>query len=229
MRMKRFLAGFLCLCMVGTMDMPYVQAAAVAAKSEPVAQESAKQDAEDAKPSEDVENQDNDQRSEVAKQKEVVTDTQAAEQAESAGSTENKTEQTALLNYALIDQPTVEMPGTQNVLLSIGDENTVIESAVLDYVNETTGKTYQAQASTISQDAMLFTMEFPEGSEAGSYRLVGVTYQINGTEQTLLFQDAGMDMRFGVNTTVENNPDSVVVEEPSAAVDVVTMDENGNT
>ena len=48
MRMKRFLAGFLCLCMVGTMDMPYVQAAAVAAKSEPVAQESAKQDAEDA-------------------------------------------------------------------------------------------------------------------------------------------------------------------------------------
>ena len=35
MRMKRFLAGFLCLCMVGTMDMPYVQAAAVAAKSEP--------------------------------------------------------------------------------------------------------------------------------------------------------------------------------------------------
>lgn len=32
-----------------------------------------------------------------------------------------------------------------------------------------------------------------------------------------------MDMRFGVNTTVENNPDSVVVEEPSADVDVVTM------
>ena len=59
-------------------------AAAVAAKSEPVAQESAKQDAEDAKPSEDVENQDNDQRSEAAKQTEVVTDTQAAEQAESA-------------------------------------------------------------------------------------------------------------------------------------------------
>lgn len=229
MRMKRFLAGFLCLCMVGTMDMPYVQAAAVAAKSEPVAQESAKQDAEDAKPSEDVENQDNDQRSEAAKQTEVVTDTQAAEQAESAGSTENKTEQTALLNYALIDQPTVEMPGTQNVLLSIGDEHTVIEKAVLDYVNETTGKAYQVQAATISQDAMLFTMEFPEGSEAGAYRLVGVTYQINGTEQTLLFQDAGMDMRFGVNTTVENNPDSVVVEEPSANVDVVTMDENGNT
>lgn len=72
------------------------------------------------------------------------------------------------MNYALIDQPTVEMPGTQNVLLSIGDENTVIESAVLDYVNETTGKRYQAQASTISQDAMLFTMEFPEGSEAGA-------------------------------------------------------------
>lgn len=229
MRMKRFLAGFLCLCMVGTMDMPYVQAASVAAKSEPVAQESAKQDAEDAKLSEDVENQDNDPRSEAAKQTEVVTDTQTAEQAESAGSTENKTEQTALLNYALIDQPTVEMPGTQNVLLSIGDENTVIESAVLDYVNETTGKTYQAQASTISQDAMLFTMEFPEGSEAGAYRLVGVTYQINGTEQSLLFQDAGMDMRFGVNTTVETNPDSVVVDEPSADVDVVTMDENGNT
>ena len=38
-----------------------------------------------------------------------------------------------------------------------------------------------------------------------------------------------MDMRFGVNTTVETNPDSVVVEEPSANVDVVTMDENGNT
>ena len=55
MRMKRFLAGFLCLCMVGTMDMPYVQAASVAAKSEPVAQESVKQDAEDAKLSEDVE------------------------------------------------------------------------------------------------------------------------------------------------------------------------------
>ena len=75
MRMKRFLAGFLCLCMVGTMDMPYVQAASVAAKSEPVAQESVKQDAEDAKLSEDVENQDNDQRSEAAKQTEVATDT----------------------------------------------------------------------------------------------------------------------------------------------------------
>lgn len=269
MRMKRFLAGFLCLCMVGTMDMPYVQAASVAAKSEPIAQESVKQDTEDTKPGEDVENQDNDkqdaeqsettQSAEAAEQKEVVKDTGAAEQKEDAeeaesaeqaesaeeaenaeqtesaeeventGSTENEAEQTALLNYALIDQPTVEMPGTQNVLLSIGDENTVIESAVLDYVNETTGKAYQAQAATISQDAVLFTMEFPEGSEAGAYRLVGVTYQINGTEQTLLFQDAGMDMRFGVNTTVETNPDSVVVEESSADVDVVTMDENGNT
>ena len=235
MRMKRFLAGFLCLCMVGSMDMPYVQAAAVATEAEPVAQESVKQDAESSKQSEDVENKDNakqtetTQNAEAAKQKEGVKDAGAAEAVESAGDTENVTEQKALLNYAVIDNPTIEMPGTQKVLLSIGDENTVIESAVLDYVNETTGTAYQAQAATISQDGVLFTMEFPEGSEAGAYRLVGVTYQIEKTEQTLLFQDAGMDMRFGVNTTVETNPDSVVVEDVSADVDVVTMDENGNT
>ena len=203
MRMKRFLAGFLCVCMIGSMDAPYVHATSAPAETKEEQQENGNDVAE------------------------TTEKADATENAETTESVENTEEQKALLNYAVIDKPMIETPDTQKILLSIGDETTVIESAVLNYINETTGTTYQVQAEKISQDAVLFSMEFPEGSETGSYRVTSVSYQVAGVQQELVFKDAGMDMIFGVNTAVTTNPDSVVVEDAPVDVDVVTMDANG--
>lgn len=190
-KMKRFLAGFLCLCMILTSDVFYSQAAA-------------------------------------------VTDTQ--NEGNETESVEEQKEQQELLNYAVIGSPYISTPGTQKVLLSIGEADTVINKAVLTYVNTETGAEYQTEAQQISADGIVFSMDFNDPALKGIYRLEKVEYQIGEEQKELVFSDAGMEMLFGVETAVDTKPDSVVVEEEESEeentqpdVDVVVIDPQGTS
>ena len=135
-----------------------------------------------------------------------------------------------LLNYVVIDKPQIQAPDTQKIVMSIGDENTVIESAVLGYINENTGESLSVSASEMNGNAAVFSIDFADASMVASYRLLDITYRVNGVDTNLVFADAGMNMVFGVNTEVQTTPDAIVeepTEEGTESVEVVTVDGDG--
>ncbi len=146
--------------------------------------------------------------------------------------TEEETEETeeAALNFVMVESSEVTTPGTQNIVASVGTEEMDLENPVLIYKDLTTGKEYRAQAAARAQDMMLFAVEFSETGDSGEYQLVGISYQEDGIEHQIEMAGLEMDVRFGVNTSVETEPDQVLAEEAALAdvdADVVTMDENG--
>lgn len=256
MRIKRWIAGILCICLLGTSDAFVVQAASFDTQSseeqeilrEEEVQKETTQDLQDEteqdvqevdeetqnvdEETQDVQDKDmteqasdNEAATEIAEESEEELPEETAEKSEQETAVE-----TTKISYAVIDQPYITTPGTQNVVVGIGNDDTVIENAVLEYRNRTTGEVAEIEAKTILGNAVLFTMEFLDESESGIYELSTISYTIDKTEYKTTFADAGMEMLFGVNQEVESNPDGVVVEEESDVdIDVVTIDEDGNT
>lgn len=140
-----------------------------------------------------------------------------------------------LVYYLVVEEPVVSSPGTQTVMLGIGDGSLEIASAVLSYKNQATGEIFEAGAQEILGDFVLFQMEFPEGSQAGSYCLEGITYSAEEKVYETSFEEMGIDASFGVDELVESEPDDVLLtdEEVEALaaeteVSIVSLDENGN-
>ena len=162
----------------------------------------------------------------------IETEEIETEETETEEVTEEETEETeeAALNFVMVESSEVTTPGTQNIVASVGTEEMDLENPVLIYKNLTTGKEYRAQAAARAQDMMLFAIEFSETADSGEYQLVGISYQKDGIEHRIEMAGLEMDVRFGVNTSVETEPDQVLADEAALAdvdADVVTMDENG--
>ena len=72
-----------------------------------------------------------------------------------AASMQENTEQTkeevqeALVNYLVVQEPMVTSPGTQTVMMGIGDGSMEIEAASLRYQNQETEQIYETQAFKI--------------------------------------------------------------------------------
>ena len=92
------------------------------------------------------------------------------------------------------------------------------------------GAAYEMAATEIDGNGLRFSETFADESRTGEYALDTIIYEKDGQEYQIRLSDAGMDVRFGVNTEVETNPDAEVVDEATTDVDmdVVSFDENGN-
>ena len=141
----------------------------------------------------------------------------------------------ALVNYLVVQEPVVTVPGMQTVMLGIGDGSASVDSAVLFYGNRTTGQSYEVSASELLNDFVLFQMEFSEESQAGAYELEKIVYTAGGRSYETSFEKMGIDAAFGVNQTVESEPDDVLLsdEEMEALasetqMSIVSLDEEGN-
>lgn len=139
-------------------------------------------------------------------------------------------EETALVNYLVVDEPVVVTPGTQRIMTSIGDGSSEVTSAVLTYQNKKTGKVFHANAADILDDFVLFNMEFSSESQTGTYKLTEIAYTLNGTTTATTFSKMGIDAAFGVNQTVDTQPDDVLLTDEELAelaaateMDVVTV------
>ena len=122
-----------------------------------------------------VQNSENTENTEEVQSTEDVQGTQPVMESESAGEeTQN------LLNYLVVDKPYIEQGDIQSIVASVGDENTVVESATLAYHRESDGKTYQADVSEYKDHVMLFKISFEESAETGVYILDSLTYTVDG-------------------------------------------------
>ncbi len=135
-----------------------------------------------------------------------------------------------LLNYLVLDNAYIAVGGTQNVVANIGNEDLAIGGGRLLYHRVSDGAAYEMAATEIDGNGLRFSETFADESRTGEYALDAIIYEKDGQEYQICLSDAGMDVRFGVNTEVETNPDAEVVDEGAADVDmdVVSFDENGN-
>lgn len=135
-----------------------------------------------------------------------------------------------LLNYLVLDNAYVAVGGTQNVVANIGNEDLAIGGGRLLYHRVSDGAAYEMAATETDGNGLRFSETFADESRTGEYALDAIIYEKDGQEYQINLSDAGMDVRFGVNTEVETNPDAEVVDEATTDVDmdVVSFDENGN-
>lgn len=135
-----------------------------------------------------------------------------------------------LLNYLVLDNAYIAVGGTQNVVANIGNEDLAIGGGRLLYHRVSDGAAYEMAATETDGNGLRFSETFADESRTGEYALDAIIYEKDGQEYQICLSDAGMDVRFGVNTEVETNPDAEVVDEATTDVDmdVVSFDENGN-
>ncbi len=135
------------------------------------------------------------------------------------------------LNYLLVESPYIETPGTQNIVVSIGEEYEQLEDVAMTYVNHTTGERFVVPAKAAVQDMALFELEFADGSLAGSYEVLEITCRYRGEEKKFDIKKLEMSAVFGVNQQVDANPDDVLINESvleEMEANVIQMDGEGN-
>lgn len=166
-----------------------------------------------------------------------------AEEEELAEEEEEDTEETdkiqvGSINYLTVDAAQIQAPGAQNVVVSIGSDDTAVNTATLSYKNVTTGEEKTVAASGINLGAVLFSMNYTDANERAVYQLSGVTYTIGKQIFYADFAVNGIDARYGVNQETETSPDAVMTDDEALdaesqadldnAISVVSIDENGN-
>ena len=93
----------------------------------------------------------------------------------------------ALVNYLMVEEPVLTAPGTQRVMIGIGDEDTVIDTATLSYRSGNTGQVYETEAAEILEGFVLFEMEFKDESLKDTYQLEQISYTVGGETMTPTF------------------------------------------
>ena len=164
---------------------------------------------------------------------ESTESTESTEEIEETETEETETEEAEdiLLNYVMVESSYIETPDTQNIVVSVGEEDSGLEDVTLHYTNTTTGKTYKMAAAAQYEDFALFSMEFTGGSDAGVYELTSVSYTLDDQEYELTLADIDLEAKFGVDTEADADPDEVFYESDELAdveANVVTMDASGN-
>lgn len=141
----------------------------------------------------------------------------------------------ALVNYLVVDEPTLSTPGTQRIMMGIGEDDTVVEKAVLSYKNVSTAEIYETEATEILDNFVMFQMEYKDAGWKGTYQLESITYSVAGREVTTTFAEMGMDASFGIDESVHTEPDDVLLTEEEiealaadTEMNIVSFDEEGN-
>lgn len=157
-------------------------------------------------------------------------DIQSQEQQQILDETDTQQETTqqtseGILEYVYVDEAVVNMPQTQNIAVGFSDENLVLESAVLHYSSVVTGEQFEMPASAIVNNTVLFTQDYPEGSEEDMYQLDSLTYQNSGVSSTVNLLDEEIDAGYTVTVQPEEENSS---EEAVPGVAVYSLSEEGN-
>ena len=219
-RMKRVLAGLLCVAMLFTMDD-----FSMLASAQEVTESSQTEDESGTLGDEITDNE-----------------TQTADQTAVMTQEDTQTEETdaPLINYGVLDASYIEAPGIQNILIGITQNEATVEDPVLHMRKEGETEDILVKESKLQDDGILFTIEHQNAADKGIYGVTSIDFTYQGKAYTIDFAEIGMEMKYGVDEIVENEPDAYVVEEETeedatgasdeeCASQIVSFDENGNT
>ena len=155
--------------------------------------------------------------------------TESVEPAESVVSQEGNAVQeqdsTDILEYVYVDETMVNIPQTQNIAVAFTDQSLILESAVLQYRSVVTGASYEMQASSIVDNTVLFTQDYPEGSAEDVVQLESLSYQSAGETHTVNLMEEQIDAGYTVSAQPEKE---IVPQEAMPDVAVYSLNEEGD-
>lgn len=137
----------------------------------------------------------------------------------------------SMMEYFLVDNPTLTSGSAENFVLSMNDANGYSDFSIT--VQKTDGTTFDLEASEQVDKLVKFTKDFST-ADKGEYSVTTLHYSYNGEKYYLNFSDLGMDVKFGVDQEYagydETLPDMTqdIVEDDelnSAVVQVTNLDD----
>lgn len=101
-----------------------------------------------------------------------------------------------MMDYFLVDNPTLNSGATENFVLSLANANVYSNFSIT--VQKTDGTTFDLEASEQVDKLVKFTKNF-SSADKGEYSVTTLHYSYNGEKYYLNFSDLGMDVKFGVD------------------------------
>jgi len=102
----------------------------------------------------------------------------------------------SMMEYFLVDNPTLTSGSAENFVLSMNDANGYSDFSIT--VQKMDGTTFDLEASEQVDKLVKFTKEF-SSADKGEYSVTTLHYSYNGEKYYLNFSDLGMDVKFGVD------------------------------
>lgn len=137
----------------------------------------------------------------------------------------------SMMEYFLVDNPTLTSGSAEHFVLSMNDANGYSDFSIT--VQKTDGTTFDLEASEQVDKLVKFTKDF-SSVDKGEYSVTTLHYTYNGEKYYLNFSNLGMDVKFGVDQEYsgydETLPDMTqdIVEDDelnSAVVQVTSLDD----
>lgn len=124
----------------------------------------------------------------------------------------------SMMEYFLVDNPTLTSGSAENFVLSMNDANGYSDFSIT--VQKTDGTTFDLEASEQVDKLVKFTKDF-SSADKGEYSVTTLHYTYNGGKYYLNFSDLGMDVKFGVNQEYSGYDETL----PDMTQDIVEDDE----
>lgn len=127
----------------------------------------------------------------------------------------------SMMEYFLVDNPTLTSGSAENFVLSMNDANGYSDFSIT--VQKMDGTTFDLEASEQVDKLVKFTKDF-SSADKGEYSVTTLHYSYNGEKYYLNFSDLGMDVKFGVDQEYSGYDATL----PDMTQDVTEDDELGN-
>lgn len=127
----------------------------------------------------------------------------------------------SMMEYFLVDNPTLTSGSAENFVLSMNDANGYSDFSIT--VQKTDGTTFDLEASEQVDKLVKFTKDF-SSADKGEYSVTTLHYSYNGEKYYLNFSDLGMDVKFGVDQEYSGYDETL----PDMTQDVTEDDELNN-
>lgn len=127
----------------------------------------------------------------------------------------------SMMEYFLVDNPTLTSGSAEHFVLSMNDANGYSDFSIT--VQKMDGTTFDLEASEQVDKLVKFTKDF-SSTDKGEYSVTTLHYTYNGEKYYLNFSDLGMDVRFGVDQEYSGYDETL----PDMTQDVVEDDELNN-
>ena len=124
----------------------------------------------------------------------------------------------SMMEYFLVDNPTLTSGSAENFVLSMNDANGYSDFSIT--VQKTDGTTFDLEASEQVDKLVKFTKDF-SSADKGEYSVTTLHYTYNGGKYYLNFSDLGMDVKFGVDQEYSGYDKTL----PDMTQDIVEDDE----
>lgn len=137
-------------------------------------------------------------------------------------------EESDSLHYVYVENPYLEAPGKQNIVVAWGDGTENVQNMSITVARDD-GAQEEWTSMKKEENTYLFTKDFRDAAEQHTYKVLYVKFNEDGKEQIVNLSDLNAAVEFGVNQEYEGYGENVTPLDSEMQLEssIVTIDEDG--